>query len=261
MAVEELARIWGCENVDTSLHELAAMMNISPSYLLSFAALRAAVGVTIDSGVHYQDEFEAACLAAWGETLPVTDNQLPELLLISGEACVEKRAKQKAAIEQVATGPRGTWMVSITTCPETGKVWYVAMISHGNGEVSTRNDGWSAKPTFDKVAGRMVAYEIYLVRKHVEIERAQEAAVHRVEDLGLRKGMKLRNVQVSCNTYSSAMIEEIGAETGELTLLCTKRGSRNRFRVVTSAMNLRLDVGDLVSSKKQPALTLSLAAA
>jgi len=246
--------------VETFLHESAAMINISPAYLLSFAALRTAVGVTIDRGIHYQDEFEAACLPAWAQTLPVSDNQLPDLLLSSGEEYMEKRAKQKAALERVAAGPRGTWMVVITSCPETGKVWYVATISHGNGEVSTRNDGWNVKPTFDKVAGRMVGYEIYLVRKHVEIERAQAAASQRVENLGLHKGMRLRSVGVSSNTFSSAVIEELNAETGAVTIFCTKRGSRKRFRVVTSVLNLRLDETTL-SPKQRPALALSLAAA
>lgn len=134
---------------------------------------------------------------------------------------------------------RGSAASSSTTWG--GTHYYETFMHDGAGTVHNRCDGYSTKPTYEEVRTRMVGMEIYIARKAFETERQRAQASVRASQLGLRLGMTLKHVTVGHDRYSNVVIEEFSPESGDLCLLCTKRGSRNRRRRHTSALNITIE--------------------
>jgi len=228
--------------------------------ILAIHALRAAVCAALDAGVFYQEDFNAACRGTWDLAHPAIENRLPDLVQVLGEDHFTWRARRQAASQEVAAGPRGTWIM-VRKHWDTNRVSYAAVIADGTGDTHERSDGWDQAPTYDGILNRMISMEVYRARKDVEQERSWQAAAERVRALGLQQGMTLRNVEVSYQKYSTAVIEEINQDIGAVTLIGTKRGSSNRYRIVTSALSLEIadrssTATPLAATETEPSLSL-----
>jgi len=214
---------------------------MTSKHLLAIPALRAAVSAALDAGVHYQSAFQEFCRPAWDVSYPAVEHRLPDVVITPSMEFATKRALTDAAKEAVLTGARGTWVCCVKQHDVGGTHYYETFMHDGAGTVHARNDGYSAKPSYEEVLTRLVGMEIYTARHAVETERQRAQASVRASHLGLRLGMTLRNVTVGHDRYSNVVIEEFSPESGDLCLLCTKRGSRNRWRRHTSALNITIE--------------------
>lgn len=223
------------ENVVSTQTDPATTASASP---LELAALRAAVERALDANVHYEDEFKAACRPTWETVHPVVEHRLPDVVQNESSDYRFRREQGRAVKAQVAAGPRGTWAI-VRTVRHDGTEWFNTLMHDGAGEVHARSDGWATEPTFAAVVDRMVGMEIYRARKAVEDERARAQAVARVASLGLSVGAILRDVKLSGQKYSSAVVEQITPATGAVGLALTKRGSNRRYRSTALATSLQ----------------------
>ena len=214
---------------------------MTSKHLLAVPALRATVEAALDAGVFYQSAFQEFCRPNWDVSYPAVEHRLPDVLITPAMAFATKRALTDAAKEAVLTGARGTWVCCVKQHEVGGKHYYETFMHDGAGTVHARNDGYGAKPTYEEVLTRMVGMEIYTARHAVEKERQDARAAGRASQMGLHLGMTLRNVTVGHDRYSNVVIEEFHPESGSLRLLCTKRGSRNRWVCHTTALNLTIE--------------------
>lgn len=223
-------------------------MNIASNHLLAIPALRAAVATALSAGVFYQDDLKAACQPVWDAAYPAPENRLPDVVLPANDDFLKWRARREEASREVASGPRGTWRV-ISKRLASGETRFETLIADGTGKVHERGVGDST-PSFNQAVAGMIAMEVYDLRESVDRDRQREAAVAHGQALGLRAGITLRNVTVSHVRYSTVVVQAYDPMTGTATLYGTRHGARNRFRMVTSALNVRWDVLDASSHRR-----------
>ena len=86
------------------------------------------------------------------------------------------------------------------------------------------------------VEGGDAGYEIYLARLVVERWREETANAQAKERLRLKVGDKLKNLRFGAERFSSATVVKVGDSCFGLSL--TKRGTKNRWNVETTALNI-----------------------
>lgn len=214
--------------------------------LLARPPLRAAVEAALNAGVFYEDAFKIACRPAWDAETPALDNHWADVTIQPGTGYEDRRAAYKRLKGELAAAPRGTWAVIIEPWAhsQASGVRFEAVMSDGYGDVATRSDGWSKMPTFAEMLDRMVGSEIYTARKAVEEERRTAAARARMATLHIAAGVTLRNLVVSGrHRFSTAIVTSANPATGSVELHATRRGSKHRYKVSTSALAIELELG------------------
>jgi len=223
-------------------------MNIAITHLLAIPALRTAVATALSAGVFYQDDLKAACRPVWDGAYPAPENRLPDVVLPASEDFLTWRARREDASREVASGPRGTRRV-ITKRMASGETRFETLIADGTGKVHERGVG-DVTPSFEQAVAGMITMEVYDLRESVDRDRHREAAVAHGQALGLRAGITLNNIVVSHVSYSTVVVHAYDPTTGTVTLYGTRRGARNRSRMVTSALNVRRDMLDASSHRR-----------
>ncbi len=215
------------------------------------AADLAIVGAAIDAGVFYTDDLKAYCNDAWVTAHPAIDHCVTrsgdtDYELLTGEFA-ERNARVKQLRETLQAAPRGTWGLlryDWTGTDGNAGVSYTMFIADGMGGTKDVQTGpihhAGRVPAYEDAIQSMVGYEIYLA-DHAEKDRREMARSRAIiRDAGLAEGATLRNLRIGAKDYSSATVERIG-EHGHLTLLLTKRGSRNRWRWSGLAQSVAAD--------------------
>jgi hypothetical protein len=201
--------------------------------LLSVPGLRVAVEAALDGGAFYETVVRDACKPAWETHLPAPENRLPELVVPNGpevDGWQIEHGMTALAQANVIAGARGTWQ-TVRRTNDFGRTRWHAYMHDGSGEVYTHRGASGVEPTYAQVSEGMVSFEIYTARWQVTSERTAVANRLHGEALGLRAGMKLRNVTVAGVVYTSALVESFDATSGRVKFIGTRRGDKRRWDV------------------------------
>lgn len=201
--------------------------------LLSVPGLREAVETALDGGAFYETVVRDECKPAWATCFPVPENRLPELVVPNGpevDGWQIERGMTALAQANVVAGPRGTWQM-VRRTNDFGRTRWHAYMHDGSGEVYTHRGASDVEPTYALVSEGMVSFEIYTARWQVTSERTAAANRLHGEALGLRAGMKLRNVIVAGVLYTTAVVKSFDATSGRVKFIGTRRGDKRRWDV------------------------------
>jgi hypothetical protein len=205
------------------------------------AAELAIVGAAIDAGVFYTSDLKEYCNGAWERAHPAVEHCLTRtgnqnFESMTGSDNGVRSARVKHLRETIQAAPRGTWgMLHYQWEGSDGHKGdsYTLFIADGQGGAKDVQTGpivhAGRLPTYEDAIQSMVGYEIYLADRAEKDRREQARSRTIVRDAGLAAGNKLQNLRIGAKSYSSATVEGI-TEAGHVTLLLTKRGSRNRWR-------------------------------
>ena len=210
------------------------------------------VGKAIDEGIFYTDDVKDFCRDAWVALHPAVDQCLTlegerNYLVQDPDDIAARRAQCNDLREKVAASPRGTWGLLLHRWSHqdgrTGNSWAM-FISKGNGKVYEPQTSHLASrgrlPDYDHAHDCMVGYEIYLADGAEKRRREQARSRYVARQSNLHAGCKLKNLRVGATKYSSAEVEDVN-EHGTVTLLLSKRGSRNRWRWTGLAQSIECD--------------------
>lgn len=233
-------------------------MKLNPVLTEFPTAMVAACYAALDAGIFYNNEFSAFVLRQLGGYgCEAVLMETAELDAAADDYAALQRAEHIRLEAAVNASPRGHYAV-IRMARQNGCHLYTAIASDGYGEgVATGGayDVFDSMPPGEKILERMLSYEIYLCRKACEQERSRQEGRDALAKYGIRLGMTFRDIQVGGERFSSGTISEVHAESGCVTLLLTRRGSRNRWKSTRSAT----DVADYVASpQKSEAPILSM---
>jgi hypothetical protein len=188
-------------------------------------AVKAAIEAAIEAGVFYQDAMALAVRPAQDEHTP--------LILVRVEfvsyATAESFRKRQELEARIGPLPRGHYGVMRTVFPD-GRESFQAVVSDGSGVYATggSSDHHGSEPDPVKVANRVLGYECYTLRNELRAEKNKAEHAATIAARGYRAGQKLKSIRVGGTTYSSVIVESV--TENQITMICTKRGSRGRWR-------------------------------
>lgn len=204
---------------------------------------------TIDMKVFYQDAFAEQVIKLMNGfgCEPV----LLETRVLPADATFPERRSLTAEIETaVKASPRGSYVL-LRKLHDNGNGSYQVFASDGTGEIAVGNksDHYDEPPTGTRVLSRMVGYEIFLCREHVEKQRKRAADVEALLKHQFRPGLEYSNLVLpgEGKAYSTVTIESVSPGAGGVTLIMCRRGTKNRWRSTIGAQRLAQLLADRVT--------------
>ena len=170
----------------------------------------AACGAALDAGVFYEDAFKKfvvdhmggyGCEAIFIRKLVLT----PQMNFME-----EARPLVGAFEKEIAALPRGSYgLVQRPTADE--KIFFDTVMSDGTGENATGGsfDHYHEEPAGSYVLDRMIGYEIYLCRKHIQKIRDAKVDNEAVSAYSLCAGRVFKGFNMPGNNYSTATITDV----------------------------------------------------
>jgi hypothetical protein len=210
------------------------------------AALRTACEAALDDGFYYQEPFMHHVLETIGDQDPAEDVFLGTVR--------RGRDDLEAFASRIAASPRGTWgLVETVIEDEEGRrTYYRPVMSEGTGDLPHNSDSYEAPPGYAKVYERMVGFEIYLVRKEIQEERAHAARLEALQTHGIRTGAVFRNLHLNGTLYSTVRVTGVSEESGYASVFLVRRGSKNRWTGSFSAAALAHAIGEAARLEQRP---------
>lgn len=213
--------------------------------LFSIAAL-AIVAASIEERLSYNSEVEAFCKDRWMALHParpmcVTGADATPWVVAAPAEGGARLEQRKALIAQLATLPRGAYGRIRTDWHDADgpRTSWDCFVSEGDGGVyDVRNSG-DAMPTFERMYGALVGFEIYLCRQGEEQRRREERSRQLTAERGWRVGKKIMNIALGRERYSSGTITNV-LENGYLTLELAKRRHTQRWTWTGPAQHITL---------------------
>lgn len=220
-------------------------MKTNPSLTDFPANIVAACHAALDAGIFYNNQFTDFVLhQVGGYGCDATLLEIADLDAAAPNYASQQRAEHARLEAAVSAAPRGHYAI-IRMSRANGGPLYTTIVSDGYGDgIATGGayDVYDTMPSGEKILERMFAYEIYLCRKACELERTRQAGREALAKYGIHIGMTFKDIAVGGEKFSTGTISEVHVESGCVTLLLTRRGSRNRWKSTRSA----IDIADYV---------------
>jgi hypothetical protein len=226
-------------------------MKTNPSLTDFPANIVAACHAALDAGIFYNNQFTDFVLRqVGGYGCEATLLEIADLDAAAPNYASQQRAEHARLEAAVSAAPRGHYAI-IRMSRANGGPLYTTIVSDGYGDgIATGGayDVYDSMPSGEKILERMFAYEIYLCRKACELERTRQAGREALAKYGIRIGMTFKDIAVggekfstgtvSGEKFSTGTVSEVHVESGCVTLLLTRRGSRNRWKGTRSASDI-----------------------
>lgn len=216
-------------------------MKLNPALNDFPPAMITACQAALDAGITYNDEFAEFVLRQMGGYgCEAVLMEVAELDAAAASYASLQRAQHSRLEATVISAPRGHYAL-IRVTRSDGCPMYTTIVSDGYGDgVATGGayDHYDSMPPGEKILDRMLGYEIYLCRKACERERAHKAGREALAKHAFHIGMVFKDIKVGGEKFSTGTISEVHVESGCVTLLLTRRGSRNRWKSTRSASDI-----------------------
>lgn len=203
------------------------------------AAMIAGCNAALDAGIFYNDEFKPFVIKHMGglDCVPVL-HRIVELQWDDREKMVEMRQELKDLTNTVKASPRGTYAVKIKKM-HGAPTLYSFLISDGSGELAPGGQ-WDTQEkvvTGEYAVTKMMGYEIYSCRKILEEMRREEEDLKALHEHKLSVGMEFKDYKDPGDSkkFSKAIIQRIHADTGNVELLLTRRGTKKQWTTTRRA--------------------------
>lgn len=198
--------------------------------------------------VYYQDQFSADFQAA------IKQNDLAPEAKLLGPFELNRSLRgadrdndpnhlgYREALAELKAGPRGTAVV-YKSVYESGSHWE-ASVHCGGGYVSDcETMAKTSKPaTHEAICANVLSYESYLARKQAECEQVILKNYARINELAIRPGTRLQDVEINIDYKQQRMRFLVQAvhEDGQITLGEGKmRGSSKIYSVTIDAVRIK----------------------
>lgn len=200
--------------------------------------------------VYYQDQFSADFLAALKQTDLAPEAkllgpfELNRSLLGTDKDNDQNHLGYGEALSELRAGPRGMALV-YKSVYEGGSHWE-ASVHCGGGYISGCNTmAKTSKPaTYEAIRANVLSYESYLARKQAECEQVILKNYARINELSLRPGTCLQDVEINLDYKQRRMRFVILAvhENGQIMLGEGKmRGSSKIFSATIDAIRIKAE--------------------
>lgn len=192
------------------------------------------IAKALDAGVFYQDHLAETCEQDWESAFPAVDTLLPGYgathEVDAGPAYTLARTTITTALRNT---PRGTWawfnVCRLGTSPQA-----FGAMSDGAGGLHTEYGGVM---TYKRLVRFMYRMELFETRRAYEQHRESQRALACIKARGLSLNHTLRNVKVSGQAFSTAVVVGIQG-SGVLDLVCTRQGSGKRWKAKLHAHHI-----------------------
>lgn len=200
------------------------------------ASLRRHVAAALDDptlynhGILYNVTLDAHVIPLVTADCPPVQRPLVAPLLSAPRSSDAWRTEHATDRAYLAGLPRGEWLIRFDG------TYYRPLMSAGNGELTGHSDTCEEMPTWQHVYERMMGYEIYLMRKEIEAERARAADLAALPAFSV--GQIIKDVKINWVTFSKAEVVDVAppnAEPGRVALRLTKRGTGKRWGATVRA--------------------------
>lgn len=204
----------------------------------------AIVADAIDAGVFYTERMRERCAPAWRALLPCSLRAItgtPEAPWVPFAGLGDGwRTQRESLSAQLRELPRGAHAIILRERDDGFRTWY-ALVHDGAGHVHEPSlPSSTGLPQPSDLLEDMIGMEIYLATQAERERRSVIDAQRSIKERGLAVNRTLRDVRLGSKTYSSAVITHICPRGAYVTLLLTKRGSRNRWEWTGLAQNIGL---------------------
>ena len=197
----------------------------------------AACGAALDAGVFYEDAFEKFVVDHMGgyDCKAVFIKKL----VLTREMNFMKEARPLVVgfEKEIAALPRGSYGL-VERPMADDRIIFDTVVSDGTGEnaVGGSFDHYYEEPAGTRILERMVGYEIYLCRKHVQKIRDAKVDNEAVSAYSLCAGRVFKGFSMPGDNYSTATITDVYGD-GQVKAVLVKRGSRRRWALTARAVN------------------------